>query len=78
MTRPYAVSCHCGAVRLSVGAELTGLEECNCSTCGRSGFLHWQVPAEAVRLLTQKRALTPICGAMPAAGRSSARPAALT
>jgi hypothetical protein len=58
MNRPYAVSCHCGAVKLSVDAELTGLEECNCSTCGRSGFLHWQVPAEAVRLVTQKRALT--------------------
>jgi hypothetical protein len=33
MERPYALSCHCGAIRLSVDAELTDLEECNCSTC---------------------------------------------
>src|SRR5262245_21085165 len=57
MDRPYSVSCHCGAIRLSVDAELSGLEECNCSTCGRSGFVHWKVPVDAVRLITQKRML---------------------
>jgi hypothetical protein len=56
--RPYTLSCHCGAIRLEVDAELAGLEECNCSTCARSGFLHWNVPVESVRLVTQKRALT--------------------
>ena len=74
MERPYALSCHCGAIKLSV-AELTDLEECNCSTCARSGFLHWKVPVEAVRLVTQKRMLS-TCGATPTAGTSSARPAA--
>jgi len=58
MPRPYALSCHCGAIKLAVDAELADLEECNCSTCARSGFLHWKVPVEAVRLLTQKRNLS--------------------
>jgi hypothetical protein len=57
MTRPYMLSCHCGAIRLEVDAELTELHECNCSTCARSGFVHWKVPVEAVRLVTQKRQL---------------------
>lgn len=39
---------------MEVDAELTALVECNCSTCTRSGFLHWKVPVGAVRLLTQK------------------------
>ena len=55
---PYALSCHCGAIKLEVDAELTGLVECNCSTCARHGILHWKVPVEAVRLVTQKVALT--------------------
>jgi hypothetical protein len=58
MDRPYSVSCHCSATRLAVDAELSGLEECNCSTCGRSGFVHWKVPVAAVRLATQKRTLS--------------------
>jgi hypothetical protein len=55
---PYALSCHCGAIKLEVEAALTGLEECNCSTCARHGFLFWKVPVEAVRLVTRKIALT--------------------
>ena len=58
MPRPYQLSCHCGGVRLEVDADLADLVECNCSTCGRSGFLHWKVPAEGVRLLTEKRRLS--------------------
>jgi hypothetical protein len=58
MPQPNRLSCHCGSIRLEVDAELTGLYECNCSTCARSGFLHWKVPVEAVRLLTQKRQLS--------------------
>ncbi|MCG8561063.1 MAG: GFA family protein, partial [Hyphomicrobiales bacterium] len=57
MPQPYMLSCHCGAIRLEVDAELAGLHECNCSTCARSGFLHWKVPVAAVRLVTQKRQL---------------------
>jgi hypothetical protein len=40
MTQPYNLSCHCGAVRLEVDAELSGLTECNCSICARSGRGH--------------------------------------
>jgi hypothetical protein len=58
MTRPYMLSCHCGAIRLEVDAELTGLHECNCSICARSGFMHWKVSVESVRLVTQKRQLS--------------------
>jgi hypothetical protein len=58
MPRPYMLSCHCGAIRLKVDATLTGLLECNCSTCARSGFVHWKVPVEAVHLVTQKRQLS--------------------
>ena len=53
MTRPYRIGCHCGAIRLEVDAELTGLVECNCSTCARSGFVSWYVPPDAVRLLDE-------------------------
>jgi len=74
---PYALSCHCGAIKLAVDAELAGLVECNCSTCARHGILHWKVPAEAVRLVSRKVALTRrTSGTMPMAGRISARPAA--
>lgn len=58
MQRPYALSCHCGAIRLEVDAELTGLFECNCSTCRRWGYIHWRVPAKAVRLVEESRNLS--------------------
>jgi hypothetical protein len=40
-------------VRLEVDAELTEVTACNCSICVRTGFLHWYVPPEAVRLVSQ-------------------------
>ena len=46
------ISCHCGKVRLEVNADLKDVIECNCSTCGTSGFLSWYVPIESVRLAT--------------------------
>lgn len=58
MERPYSLSCHCGDIRFVVDADLTDLHECNCSTCGRSGFIHWKVPAQAVRLTVEKRRLS--------------------
>jgi hypothetical protein len=67
MQRPYALSCHCGDIRIEVDADLKGLVECNCSTCRRSGFLHWKVKQDAVRLISEKRTLASymwrdICG----------------
>ena len=58
MERPYKLRCHCGAIRLEVDADLAGLHECNCSICGRSGFIHWKVPAEVVRLATPDASLS--------------------
>jgi hypothetical protein len=58
MKSPHSLSCHCGAIRLEVDAELENLLECNCSTCRRHGFLHWKVPSGAVRLLTEKSGLS--------------------
>ena len=52
--RPYRLSCHCGAIRFEVDAELAGLIECNCSTCRRHGFLRWKVPSEALKLKTER------------------------
>ena len=54
MTKTYAASCHCGLVRIEVTAELSEVFDCNCSICARSGFLHWYVAPEQVRLVTQK------------------------
>ncbi len=58
MQRPYRLSCHCGEIAIEVDAELSRLVECNCSTCRRSGFLHWKVDAAAVRLVTEKRRMS--------------------
>ena len=38
-------SCHCGAVQFEVDApEHIHAEECNCSICSKSGYLHLIVP----------------------------------
>ena len=58
MKRPNPLSCHCGQIRFEVDAELSGLLECNCSTCRRWGYILWYVPASAVRLLDEKRGLS--------------------
>jgi hypothetical protein len=52
------LSCHCGAVRLEVNAELANLGECNCSTCARHGFLHWKVRHDQVRFATPRTGLS--------------------
>ena len=49
----YQLSCHCGAIRFEVDAELDDLLQCNCSTCRRFGAIHWYVPAAAVTLHTE-------------------------
>ena len=56
--RPYHLSCHCGDIRMLVDADLVDLHECNCSTCGRSGFVHWKVPMKAIQLITEKQCLS--------------------
>lgn len=44
--------CHCGAVRFEVEApDAVEVEDCNCSMCRMTGFLHLIVPASRFRLL---------------------------
>jgi hypothetical protein len=48
----YRGGCHCGAVRFEVEApERVVVQECSCSICTMSGFLHLIVPASRFRLL---------------------------
>ena len=51
--------CHCGRVRFEVlaPAELE-VQECNCSICSKSGFLHLIVPAERFSLLSGAESLS--------------------
>jgi hypothetical protein len=48
----YQGSCHCGAIRFSVDAELEGIEICNCSLCSRLGYVHLYVEPEEFQLET--------------------------
>jgi hypothetical protein len=48
----YRGSCHCGKVRFEVAdaGELTQLVECNCSHCGRKGYLMWFIDSARLRV----------------------------
>ena len=49
----YEGSCHCGAVKFEVEApEDIELEECNCSVCLMTGFMHLIVPQSKFKLLS--------------------------
>ena len=55
----YSGSCHCGAVTFVVQApESIEVEQCNCSICSKSGFLHLIVPRSQFQLLGGEEALT--------------------
>jgi hypothetical protein len=55
----YRGGCHCGAVRFEVEApEDVEVEDCNCSICRMTGFLHLIVPASGFRLLAGEDRLT--------------------
>jgi len=55
----YQGSCHCGAVQFEVKApEELEVEDCNCSICAMTGFLHLIVPARQFRLLAGEEYLT--------------------
>jgi hypothetical protein len=75
----YEGSCHCGAVRFEIDAELDHVRVCDCSICRRRGALIHRVPPERFRLLTPIDDLTlytfhtqtardyfcPRCGVLP-------------
>ena len=51
--------CHCGAVRFEVEApEHLIVQDCNCSICGKSGYLHLIVPQANFKLTQGQSALT--------------------
>jgi hypothetical protein len=48
----HAGGCHCSAVRFETQlADVLEVEDCNCSMCARTGYLHIIVPAHRFRLL---------------------------
>lgn len=52
-------SCHCGAVVIEVQAPPSvTVQECNCSICTKTGFLHLIVPGDRFRLIQGADALT--------------------
>lgn len=52
-------ACHCGRVQFEVDApEVLDVQECNCSICSKSGYLHLIVPASRFRLLQGEDNLT--------------------
>ena len=52
-------SCHCGAVTFNVQAPADLLvEDCNCSVCSMTGYLHLIVPAAQFELKTGHDAIT--------------------
>ena len=55
----YRGSCHCGTISFEVEApEDLEVEECNCSICRKSGYLHLIVPKSKFRLVTGEENIT--------------------
>jgi hypothetical protein len=55
----HSGGCHCGRVRFEVEAPAEiSVDECNCSMCARSGYLHLIVPAKQFRITKGEEALT--------------------
>ena len=54
----YVGSCHCGAVRFEVEAEIDHVRSCDCSICVRRGALNFRVPRDSLRLLTPWKSLS--------------------
>lgn len=50
-------SCHCGALRFEIDAQITQVTECNCSVCRKKGILHHRVAPQNFRLLSDTSAL---------------------
>ncbi len=56
--RVHKGGCHCGAVRFEVDApEYLVVQECNCSICSKTGFLHLIVPKSRFRLVSGEGSL---------------------
>jgi len=57
-TKTYSGSCHCGTVRFEVTAEIANASACNCSICGRVGWLMTSVSPAQFKLLSGADAQT--------------------
>jgi hypothetical protein len=54
----YFGGCHCGSVHFEIEApEEIEAEECNCSICTKSGFLHLILPKSDFKLLSGEESL---------------------
>ncbi len=52
-------ACHCGAVTFEVETpDDVVIDDCNCSICAKTGFLHLIVPASRFRILSGEDKLT--------------------
>ena len=51
-------SCHCGAVRFRVDAQIDELTRCDCSLCRRKGALTAKVPEDSLKIVAGEAALT--------------------
>jgi hypothetical protein len=52
-TRWIEGGCHCGAVRFCAAVDdeaAVTVQNCNCSMCAKTGFLHWIRPASRFRI----------------------------
>ena len=59
MLRTHRGGCHCGKVRFEVQAPADlEVDDCNCSMCSKSGYLHLIVPRAQFKLLQGADALT--------------------
>lgn len=55
----YKGGCHCGAVQYEVEApRVIECQDCNCSICSKSGYLHLIVPRTKFKLLHGEENLT--------------------
>lgn len=57
--REYSGSCHCGQVKFKVRLpQYISVQECNCSICGKTGFVHLIVRRENFKLVQGGEELT--------------------
>jgi hypothetical protein len=54
----FTGSCHCGAVRFRVNAEIVELTTCDCSLCVKKNALMAKVPEQALTVLEGEAMLT--------------------
>ena len=52
MKTTYQGSCHCGATKFEVDADIDHVRSCNCSVCLRRGALTFRVDELDLRLMT--------------------------